>query len=163
MCPGKVNAVAVCNDMCFAGIGTTIFVWQVSDWFFDNNSNICLITSQISTGSLLAMIEKSFLPITVLKISPSCDILAAGAEDGSVSFWSISQLASQPVSGSLDKPVEPIVSFTAHTLAVTDIMFHGLSSAVSVSLDGKCCVSIVFSSLTDRFFTTFFSIPFADL
>lgn len=120
--PKKISSLAVSPDGCFcvAGIEEKIYVWQVS------------------SGDLLAIVQKHYQNITCVKFVDNITFVSGG-EDNLVVVWSLTDVVRIWKDACL-KP-EPLFTWKDHSLAITDIHVGagGLRSRiVTASLDQTC-------------------------
>lgn len=117
--PGKINTVAFSGDWMHIAVAVDekIYLYQTS------------------SGRLLGIGSRHFQPITVIKFCDDSTLLCCGGEDGLVTIWNLASFCF------IDKSAEPFLSFSEHTLPVTDLMFFSgnlRSRVLSVSIDRTC-------------------------
>ncbi|CAH0397174.1 unnamed protein product [Chilo suppressalis] len=122
--PGKAGAVSVTSDGSFlaAGIDEKIYLWQ------------------ISSGSLLTIINRHYQKIVLLKFTSDGKFFISAAEDGMVMVWSLATVATHPevdlVTQTTAGQHDPVYIFSDHSLPVTDLCvskigMHGRLATIS--------------------------------
>jgi pre-rRNA-processing protein IPI3 len=88
--PGRATALAISPDgnFCVAGIEENIYIWQ------------------ISTGNMLAALQKHYQPVTGIKFIDDGSHFISSARDGMVLVWNLAQVYN--VGYSMQQP-QPLV------------------------------------------------------
>ncbi|CAG9861120.1 unnamed protein product [Phyllotreta striolata] len=126
--PEPANCLAVCpqNIYLAVGIGCKLYMWH------------------ISSGKLLAVQQKNYQPVSVIKFSSDGDFLLVGGEDGMLLTYYLSDLltvSSNYTSQSDLGKAEPMYVRKDHSMAIKDIhvgRFGRKSHFVTVSADRTC-------------------------
>lgn len=127
--PGKVNVVAFSPDSVHIALA------------IDEKIHLY----QTACGRLLGIGSKHFQPITVMKFSDDSTLLCCGGEDGLVTVWNLSVLCKN------DGNAEPILTFSDHSLPITDLIFSSgniRSRVISISMDRTCKIYDLLSGKT---------------
>ena len=122
--PGKVNCLAISpgsfGDFLVAGIKENIYIWH------------------IPTGKMINMLSKHYQQVNCIKFIDDGSHFISGGQDGQVIVWSLSSAVGDRYR---IENIEPLHTFSDHSLPVTDIWVGagGLAAMlVTVSLDRTC-------------------------
>jgi pre-rRNA-processing protein IPI3 len=74
--PGRATALAISPDgnFCVAGVQENIYIWQ------------------ISSGNMLAVLQKHYQPVTVIKFIDDGSHFVTAGQDGMVLVWNLAQV-----------------------------------------------------------------------
>lgn len=110
-------------------------------YFVGGGSSGRIYLWEVASGRLLRVWSAHYKAVTCLIFFDDESILISGAEDGFIKAWPLLLALDEEADGQAESHFQPLHSFSAHTLPVTDIVsgYGGCSAIiVSSSLDFTC-------------------------